>query len=179
MPASFLLIAAIALRWGKKLWRPLLPWATLAAFGFASAAMTAYGRYTFGIGQALSTRYFTIANFYWLGLAGMVAVVLSRGYAGRLPRAHAIAAAAVAATLLGGALIGTRDFAADSQERQRVRLVLLGRLATQGDVATRVPLPRPRGGPPADRDAERAAAQPLSGPTTVPLRRPRSAGQVK
>lgn len=143
VPASFLLVAALAWREGKELWRPLLPWATLAAFGLASAAMTAYGRYTFGIGQALSSRYFSIANFYWLGLLGMAAVWLRRRHPQRLPRSVAPAAAVLALALLAGAILGGRDFRADSLERQRLRAVLRGERAAEGDVATQVPYPDP------------------------------------
>ena len=137
VPLSFVLLGWLMLH-HRRQWEAMLPWLTLAGFGLASAAMTAYGRYTFGIGQALSTRYFTIANFYWIGLAGVVVVALRAA-----PRRKAATAAflGLALCLLAGAAIGTRDFAADSRGKQELRALLRGQEATTPEAAAQVPFP--------------------------------------
>jgi hypothetical protein len=137
VPLSFLLLAWIVWRHRGR-WEAMLPWLTLAAFGLASAAMTAYGRYTFGIGQALSTRYFTIANFYWLGLAGVAVVALRSAPRFRAAKA---AFAGLALCLLAGAAIGVRDFAADSRQKRELRALLRAESETSAEVAAQVPFP--------------------------------------
>lgn len=137
VPLSFVLLGWLMLR-HRRQWEAMLPWLTLAGFGWASAAMTAYGRYTFGIGQALSTRYFTIANFYWIGLAGVALVALRA--APRLKVARA-AFLGLALCLLAGAAIGTRDFAADSRAKRELRALLRSQQETTPEVAAQVPFP--------------------------------------
>lgn len=124
----------------------LLPWATFWAFGLASAAMTAYGRYTFGIAQATSSRYFTIANLYWLGFLGLAILVLRRGEgqageAPRFPRWWPALVVAMAALIFVQGLRGAYQFRRDSATRVWLRASLRGEIAPTQDPMPLVPYP--------------------------------------
>ena len=54
------------------------PWYALAAYPVLCAAATAYGRGGFGVDQALTGRYTTIASLAWVAAAGLAAGRLSR-----------------------------------------------------------------------------------------------------
>ncbi|MEM9596655.1 MAG: hypothetical protein AAGD06_20470, partial [Acidobacteriota bacterium] len=77
--AGFLAVAAafaLAALWLRDAhregrWRYALPWCVLMAWALGSAAVTAAGRLHLGIGQALSSRYVTLSELFWLGLLGL------------------------------------------------------------------------------------------------------------
>jgi hypothetical protein len=54
------------------------PWYALAAYPLVCAAATAFGRGAFGVDQALTGRYTTIASLAWVAAAGLAAGRLSR-----------------------------------------------------------------------------------------------------
>jgi hypothetical protein len=60
--------------------RSMFPWITLGLFGIANAVITGIGRDAFGLGQALSSRYVTMANFIWFGVIGLAAIVVPAAY---------------------------------------------------------------------------------------------------
>ena len=144
VPLSLLLLGYFLWRHLFTSWRELLPWLTLAGFGLASAAMTAYGRYTFGIEQALSTRYFTIANFYWIGLLGIFVLVRQRQPAAGLPGRDRFALGVLLVCLLGNAAIGSRDFRRDSFQREWLRAQLRGEIPAAANLIELLPFPDPQ-----------------------------------
>ncbi len=141
VPLSLMVAGLMVARLGRGRLQEILPWLTLLAFGLASAAMTALGRYTFGIEQALSSRYFTIANFYWIGLLGLLLVYFQQQYPERLPWRVKIAGAAVLLLLLASAFAGASAFRQDSLRREWLRAVLRGEVETDQDVAKLLPFP--------------------------------------
>lgn len=113
-----------ALRRDAEAVRKGLPWWSLSAFAVASAAITALGRLDLGIGQALSSRYVTIGNLFWLGLIGWL--VSSRLPARRAPsRAMPISGFVVVGLLLINAAHGVYHFQRDSQARSDLRRQIL------------------------------------------------------
>lgn len=108
-----------------------LPWWTLAAFAVASATVTALGRFDLGIGQALSSRYVTIADLFWLGLVGWL-VTRSPSHtplprsSEALPVSWTRAAGAVfVALLLVNAAHGVYHFERDAGARRDLRRQIL------------------------------------------------------
>lgn len=105
-----------------------LPWWTLSAFAVSSAAVTALGRLDLGIGQALSSRYVTIGNLFWLGLVGWL---MSRRPTSGLvptPRLRTLVPPLLAAclvALLVNAAHGIYHFQRDSQARRDLRRQIL------------------------------------------------------
>jgi len=53
-------------------WQPFSIWLALACFALGSAALTAIGRLSFGINQALQSRYQSLAALWWISLAALV-----------------------------------------------------------------------------------------------------------
>ena len=60
----------------------------LCLFGLGSAAMTTFGRSDFGTVQAITSRYITISNVFWIGLVLMLAALLQREMANRNETSH-------------------------------------------------------------------------------------------
>lgn len=145
VPLSLLgLLAALVFGWRVPARRgEMLPWLTLAMFGLASAAMTAYGRFDFGSAQALSSRYFTIANFYWLGLFGLALIVAKELFPRRLPRPVVLVAAGLALCFLANAALGARQFRSDSLHRRWLRAALLGQVELNPTIDLPAILPYP------------------------------------
>jgi len=54
--------------------RTLMPWLVLAAYAALTATVTGIGRAGFGVAQALSPRYVTVATFFWESLAVVLAL---------------------------------------------------------------------------------------------------------
>lgn len=136
------LIVALALLWrlARRRQELALAWAALLLFGLASAAMTAYGRYSFGLAQATSSRYFTIANLYWLGLLGLA--ILALRDAGRpIPRWWTPLLVALALCLTVQGAFGAIGFRSDSFARAYIRAGLRGDVAVEGDPVLLVPYP--------------------------------------
>jgi hypothetical protein len=52
---------------------PVLVWPAVAAYAVGTAAMAALVRVSLGVEQALSSRYLTYANLFWIGLVGSLA----------------------------------------------------------------------------------------------------------
>lgn len=100
-----------------------LPWWTLAAVAVASAAVTALGRVDLGIGQALSPRYVTISNLFWLGLVGwLVTRTTSKPLAASWAQAVGVAFALL---LLVNAAHGVYHFDRDAGARRDLRQQIL------------------------------------------------------
>ncbi len=87
------LLAVTAYEWWRTRaigWGQLQPWILLVLFGILSAALTATGRIASEEGQAISSRYSTIAALFWVGLSGAVVGVFepilnqSRGFRKRI-----------------------------------------------------------------------------------------------
>lgn len=121
-----------------------LPWATFWAFGLASAAMTAYGRYQFGVTQATSSRYFTIANLYWIGIFGLAILALRRKEATGAPawpfwRQAVLAGLALVLTVQ--AAWGAYEFRRDHFTRVWLRASLRGDIVPEHDPLPLVPYP--------------------------------------
>jgi hypothetical protein len=72
--------------------RRTLPWLAIAAFGLANAAMTSAGRASFGVGQALESRYATYALLVPVALAPLAALLLPRCGLGRASSTATLAA---------------------------------------------------------------------------------------
>ena len=75
----------------------LLPYWTLALYAVSAAAITGFGRLGFGIEQATSSRYITIANLFWFGNVVLVLLVTEKNWS----RYAAAAALALFAVLVG------------------------------------------------------------------------------
>ncbi len=93
---------------GPELRRLVVPWCGLACYAVASAAMTGVGRVGFGVEQALSGRYTTIAGLFWMGLVVLGAIAVRETWVRRPPGAAGVrrlvwaaAAVAVVAAALG------------------------------------------------------------------------------
>jgi hypothetical protein len=82
------------------------PWIALGTVPLCAAALAIVGRATFGIDQALSSRYVTVSSLLWIALAALAAIAHTRGI---IPvRAAAPRAAAFAGALaFGGCLLAT------------------------------------------------------------------------
>lgn len=107
----------------------LLPWLTVASVAVASAVLTASGRLDEGLHQALTPRYMTFANLFWIGLLGCLAVL--RPWSDPPPSAPSRRKMAVAAALLvalawgANAVHGWNVFRAQHGERSPVRQALI------------------------------------------------------
>ncbi len=123
---SWILLAASQIRLQRRRRRhlervfPLLLWAT---YGIGTAMLTGVGRLPIGIGQALSSRYGTIAQIFWLGLFGAVAGI---GIAGARRRfARHVLSAVVAIGLLASAYCGVGEMKQQYEERSEIRRQIL------------------------------------------------------
>lgn len=88
--------------------RPLLLWGSIAGVGVGSAVLVAAARSQLGLGLAMSSRYITLSNLFWLGLLGVAtAWPAAVTWRDRIP-IRTVAAAAVilllASSLWGGVL---------------------------------------------------------------------------
>ncbi|HEX3463922.1 MAG TPA: hypothetical protein VHS78_07745 [Candidatus Elarobacter sp.] len=93
-------LAAAALRGSLALRLRLAPWVALAGYPVLAAALTAAGRAGFGVWQATSSRYTSIALLAWIAALAGTAIVVRRppfAIAARLSAPHAQA--------LGGAVV--------------------------------------------------------------------------
>jgi hypothetical protein len=68
----FALWAVRALQSERTPYRNLAPWGVLALYVGASAVITAAGRVGFGMEHALTSRYTTITNLFWIAIAGLL-----------------------------------------------------------------------------------------------------------
>jgi hypothetical protein len=59
-------------------WREVSLPVALAAFSLGAAAMTGLGRVAFGVEQALSSRYITLANPFWMAVIMLAGILASR-----------------------------------------------------------------------------------------------------
>ena len=85
----------------------VLPWALLAAYAAMNAAITGIGRVGFGVEQALSPRYVTMAMLFWVSLAAVVALS-GKGF---IERRGAIARLAFTGFVAAAALLAARTYA--------------------------------------------------------------------
>ncbi len=75
--AAFAFVGLRLLRgWGGESARELVPWLVLAIFGLGNAAGTAVARA--GLGGARSSRYAPVAAMFWIGLAVLLAGLVTR-----------------------------------------------------------------------------------------------------
>jgi len=95
-------IAALAIAagglWWQRAWRPsnALPWLLLVLFALLNAVLTGIGRAGFGLGQALSSRYATVAILFWIGWMVAVSVAFREAFLqlGRVGRWGSLVASA-------------------------------------------------------------------------------------
>jgi hypothetical protein len=82
------------------------PWLALGAVPLFAAALAIVGRATFGIDQALSSRYVSVSSLLWIALAALLALAFERRVIafGALP---ARAAAIACGLAFGGCLVAT------------------------------------------------------------------------
>lgn len=128
--------AGVAMTWGtwalRRRFRSLLPWLTLAAFAAASAALTGVGRMELGIGQALSSRYVTIGNLFWIGFLGWL-LVAGREIRPSMAWLQSTVLAVVAAALLVNAAHGVLGFR-DGAVRRAEILETIVRAPSPGEI---------------------------------------------
>jgi len=99
--AFAVLLAQLSRCW-RASWPVRAPWLSLAAYALGSALVTGAGRAGFGIAQALSSRYITIASLFWCALFALLALYLDTRPRLRLSRGLAASGAALlAVTFLG------------------------------------------------------------------------------
>lgn len=106
------------------------PWIALGAVPLCAAALAIVGRATFGIDQALSSRYITVSSLLWIALLPLVALASERG-AIPLRGTSGRAAALLCSLALGGCWFATNlrgwDDLRDTSELQAAgRATLLG-----------------------------------------------------
>lgn len=104
------------------------PWIVLAGYGIASGVVAAAGRLPLGLELAMSSRYITSSNFFWLGLVGLTLAASDTAK----PRARAwirTAAAVAAASLVASSIWGGVLFHEQYVDRSKARRALVaGRL---------------------------------------------------
>lgn len=106
-----------------------MPWLVLAAFGLASAGLTALGRAQFGVDQALSSRYITISQLFWIGCLGILWVA-----EWKIPRRITVPSVGLALVLLTlGAAHSAWTWRASSHIRADLRADLLRSIYTVDD----------------------------------------------
>lgn len=66
--------ASITLERSSSVGRRALPWLTLAGYALVSALVTTAGRFGFGVGQALASRYTTFSSYLAIGLIGLLVI---------------------------------------------------------------------------------------------------------
>jgi hypothetical protein len=80
-----------------------IPWALLALYVIVNAELTGYGRLRFGLGQATSSRYRSIATLFWISIGVISAVLVRRWLQEPALRRAVLIASVVVITGLGGA----------------------------------------------------------------------------
>lgn len=75
---AILLVAAIVARWRTGAQPVPAPFVMLALYGLGNGLGTAVGRAGFGLGQATSSRYGSLAMLFWLGVLGLLVVAVVR-----------------------------------------------------------------------------------------------------
>jgi hypothetical protein len=81
-------------------------WIALGSVPLFAAALAIVGRATFGIDQALSSRYVTVSGLFWIALVALLAVALDRG-AVAIRTIAARATALLTALAFGGCFVAT------------------------------------------------------------------------
>lgn len=66
----FLVLALLRLR--RSVLLSVLPWLAVAGYGVGTAVLAAVGRWHLGVSLAMSSRYITATNFFWLALLGLI-----------------------------------------------------------------------------------------------------------
>ncbi len=107
------------------------PWIALGTVPLCAAALAIVGRATFGIDQALSSRYITVSSLLWIALLPLVALASERARRSRFARIRPRAAALLCSLALGGCWFATNlrgwDDLRDTSELQAAgRATLLG-----------------------------------------------------
>ena len=86
---------------GKAIWQAALPWLEIALFGLFSAVFTAVSRVEFGVEGALTSRYTTVAVWFWISLTVLGVLAGGEFYRDRNTRVNwAIKGGATGLTLL-------------------------------------------------------------------------------
>ncbi|HVS12337.1 MAG TPA: hypothetical protein VMV46_00295, partial [Thermoanaerobaculia bacterium] len=96
------------------------PWLGLGLFSLGAATMTALGRSSYGLDQALSSRYTTLANLFWIALLGGL-LAGSTAVRGRGPL---VAAAVLGALVLAGSAASLDGFVGQHAMRAPARAFL-------------------------------------------------------
>lgn len=116
-------LAGLALRAGLRLRVRLAPWLALAAYPLLAVVPTALARAGFGVEQAGSSRYTSVATLGWIAALVATCVVASRAVRSR-PLGGALAAIAVAVLLLGSlraSVAGNRVWQVHAAQYRTVR----------------------------------------------------------
>jgi hypothetical protein len=102
--AGLLAFGALAFRLAR--YERARPWLALGAVPIFAAVLAIVGRATFGIDQALSSRYVSVSSLLWIALVALIALALERRAVafGALP---ARAAAIACALAFAGCLVAT------------------------------------------------------------------------
>lgn len=92
-------LAVLALRGPLSRRIRLAPWLALASYPLLAAVATAFGRAGFGLAQAASSRYTSIAVLAWAAALAASCIAIPRGSTARFTAAALVVALAVAASL--------------------------------------------------------------------------------
>ena len=132
-----------ALRSSSNLAGFLTPWMFLGAYAILNAALTAYGRLHFGLEQATSTRYTSIAVLFWIA-TGVISAVLVRRWAGQPASRRAVFAVSGIVMALYGAAYAISYYRAlpniqgESLGLQRCRDAVLNYRTAPNDILQRL-----------------------------------------
>jgi len=109
------------------------PWIVLAGYGIGSGVVAAAGRLHLGLELAMSSRYLTMANFFWLGLLGLAFEAWDAAPPPPRVRTLArVAAAVAAASLVAGCVWGGVLFREQHLDRSKARRALAAGTLDEG-----------------------------------------------
>ena len=110
-------------------------WLCLLAYAILAAMMTATGRIGLGIGQALSSRYITIGNLFWLGGLGLGLELAASVRSDAARRLLFAAGCGVLALVVVSGFYGRRQFSDQARRlRSAASLLTEGSVGTAGEV---------------------------------------------
>lgn len=100
------LVTLVQLRLSRVVLAPLLPWLGMALYAVGTAMMTGLGRLDDGVGQALSSRYVTMANLLWIPVVVQIYWVALVGAAPLSRRLLPVKVGILGLVLAGASLAG-------------------------------------------------------------------------
>ena len=123
--AGALVLAALGLAHAAARRAPPEPvWLGLIVFAIGSAAMTALGRAEYGLEQAMTSRYTTVANLLWIGVLGILLSSASHASSARRSGVTFALALGLGAALLAGSVASIDDFVGQHRTRTVARAFL-------------------------------------------------------